>query len=85
MTTLKVPDMNCEHCVSRISKALEEQKLNFKVSLSDKTVDIDGDETAVKSAYSVLDDIGDNAFANCHNLKEVNLPDSAYVRHENSD
>lgn len=63
MTALKVPDMNCEHCVSRITKALAEQKLNFKVSLVDKTVEIDGDETAVKSAVTAMDGIGYDAFA----------------------
>ncbi len=63
MPVLKVPDMNCEHCVSRITKALEEQKLNFKVSLGDKTVEIDGDKTAVNSAIAAMDGIGYNAFA----------------------
>jgi copper chaperone CopZ len=63
MSTLKVPDMNCEHCVARITKALEEQKLNFKVSLVGKTVEIDGDETAVKSAFAALEGIGYDAFA----------------------
>lgn len=62
MPTLKVPDMNCEHCVSRITKALEEQKLNFKVTLSDKTVEIDGDKDAVNSAVAALDSIGYDAF-----------------------
>ncbi|PKM72560.1 MAG: metal-binding protein [Firmicutes bacterium HGW-Firmicutes-16] len=60
---LKVPDMNCEHCVSRITKVLEEQKLNFKVSLGDKTVEIDGDKTAINSAISAMDGIGYDAFA----------------------
>ena len=58
MTVLKVPDMNCDHCVSRISKALKEQELNFKISLGDKTVEIDGDDTAVKAAVAALDEIG---------------------------
>ena len=62
MPALKVPDMNCEHCVSRISKALEEQKLNFKVSLVDKTVEIDGDKNAVNSAIAAMDGIGYDAF-----------------------
>ena len=38
MTTLKVPDMHCEKCVARITKALTEAELKFEVSLAEKTV-----------------------------------------------
>jgi len=58
MTVLKVPDMHCENCVKRITKALKDEELNFKVSLGDKTVEIDGDEKAVKAAVAALDDLG---------------------------
>lgn len=58
MVILNVPDMRCEHCVARITKALEEQKLNFTVLLSSKTVEIDGDEAAVSKAVEALDDAG---------------------------
>ena len=61
MTELNVPDMHCETCVKRITNALTEAKLNFFVSLEDKTVRIDGDEDAVKKAISELDDLGFNA------------------------
>lgn len=61
MTVLKVPDMHCEMCVKRITNALTEAKLNFSVSLEDKTVSIDGDESAVKKAVSELDDLGFSA------------------------
>ena len=37
MTTLKVPDMHCEKCVARITKALTEAELKFEVSLAEKT------------------------------------------------
>lgn len=58
MTQLKVPDMHCEMCVKRITNSLNDAKLSFSVSLQDKTVSIDGDENALQTAISVLDDIG---------------------------
>ena len=58
MTVLKVSDMHCENCVKRITKALKDEELNFKVSLGDKTVEIDGDELAVEKAVAALDDLG---------------------------
>ncbi len=58
MTVLKVPDMSCEHCVARITKALNDEKLSFKVILANKTVEVEGDEAAVDKAVAALDDIG---------------------------
>ena len=58
MTVLKVPNMRCENCVKRITNALKDEELNFKISLSDKTVEIDGDEKAVTTAATALDDLG---------------------------
>ena len=50
--------MHCENCVKRITNTLNDAKLSFSVSLQDKTVRIDGDENAVKTAISALDDLG---------------------------
>lgn len=58
MTVLNVPDMHCEHCVKRITDALNAAGLTFTVSLDDKTVAIDGCENCVKTAISELDDLG---------------------------
>ncbi len=58
MTVLKVPDMHCENCVKRITKALTAAKLSFRVSLEDRTVTVEGDERAVKTAVEALDDLG---------------------------
>ena len=58
MTKLEVPDMHCEMCVKRITKALTDAKLTFSVSLRDKTVEIGGDESAVNSAVAALSDLG---------------------------
>ena len=58
MAILKAPDMHCEMCVKRIANALTDAKLDFSISLKDKTVSINGNEAAVRTAISVLDDIG---------------------------
>lgn len=58
VTTLKVPDMHCDNCVLRITKALGALGLSFSVSLPDKTVTVDGDDGSVKSAINALDDLG---------------------------
>ena len=58
MTTLTIPDMHCENCVRRITDALNAAKLSFTVSLAEKAVKIDGDESAVNTAISALDDLG---------------------------
>jgi len=56
--------MHCEMCVKRITNALNDAKLNFSVSLQNKTVSINGDENAVQTAISSLDDIGFEATQN---------------------
>jgi len=56
MKVLSVPDMHCEKCVERISKALTAEGIAFEVSLADKTVSVD--EAKVEAAVSALDDIG---------------------------
>lgn len=61
MTTLKVPDMHCEKCVERITNALTAAKLSFEVSLTAKTVTVDGNEDCVKTAINELDDLGFDA------------------------
>ena len=58
MVTLNIPDMHCEKCVERITNTLTEAELIFQVSLQDKTVTIDGDESAVSTAVEELDDLG---------------------------
>ncbi|WP_122642405.1 heavy-metal-associated domain-containing protein [Luxibacter massiliensis] len=58
MTVIKVEGMHCEKCVERITKAMTEDGLDFKVSLADKTVTIDGCEHCVSTALETLDDLG---------------------------
>jgi copper chaperone len=56
MKTLKVPDMHCEKCVERISGALSAKGIDFTVSLTNKTVDVDSEK--VSGAIEALDDLG---------------------------
>lgn len=61
MTVLKVPEMHCEKCVERITNALNEAKLNFSVSLDNKTVSINGCDSCVSTAVKKLDELGFSA------------------------
>ncbi len=63
MTTLKVKEMSCNHCVERIGKALGAAGIKHSIDLERKTVTIDGDEGCVKTAIEELDDIGFTATA----------------------
>ena len=58
MTTIKVPDMMCTHCVARITNALKAADLAFTVSLEEKAVTIDGCQNCVQTAVSELEDLG---------------------------
>lgn len=57
-TVLKVEEMHCEKCVERITKAMTAAELDFKVSLADKTVTIEGCDHCVAKAKEILDDLG---------------------------
>lgn len=53
-----VPDMRCDACVKRITNALNAAELKFEVSLTNKTVTIDGCEHCLKTALNQLEDLG---------------------------
>lgn len=55
---LNVEEMHCEKCVERITKAMTAAGLDFKVSLADKTVTIEGCDHCVAKAKEILDDLG---------------------------
>lgn len=61
MTTLKVPDMHCEKCVERITNAMNAAGISFRISLKDKTVSVEGNESTVEAAIAALDDLGFDA------------------------
>lgn len=58
MFKISVPDMMCENCVKRITNTLNEANLKFEVSLSEKTVTIDGCQHCLNTAVSELEDLG---------------------------
>lgn len=56
MKVLKVPDMHCSKCVTRITNALQAEGISFEVDLANKTVSVE--EAKVPQAKDALDDIG---------------------------
>ena len=58
MAVIKVADMHCGKCVERITNLLNEEGLDFSVSLENQTVTINGCEHCVKTALEALDDLG---------------------------
>ena len=58
MTVLYVEEMHCAKCVERITKALTAAGLDFSVSLTDKTVTVNGCDHGVQAAVAELDDLG---------------------------
>lgn len=61
MTVLSVPGIHCAGCIRRIDAALDRAGIKHLSSLDDKTVSIDGGESAVRAAISELYDIGFDA------------------------
>ncbi len=55
---ISVPDMFCENCVKRIDSALGAAGIKYEISLSDKTVTVDGCEHCLKTAISEIYDLG---------------------------
>lgn len=58
MKKISVPDMMCENCVKRITTALAGAGLKFEVSLSDKSVTVEGGDRESAIAVSQLEDLG---------------------------
>ena len=56
MIDLKVPDMHCEKCVSRIHETLEAAQISHEIDLSKKIVSVADDQ--VDKARSAMDEIG---------------------------
>ena len=61
MSILKVKEMSCNHCVERISKALDATGIKYEISLENKTVSIDGTANCVSRAMEELEDLGFSA------------------------
>ena len=55
---IKVEDMHCEHCVSRIDNVLNEVEIKHQINLAEKIVIIDGCEHCLKTAINEIEDLG---------------------------
>ncbi|MCK9190796.1 MAG: heavy-metal-associated domain-containing protein [Sphaerochaetaceae bacterium] len=58
MTTLKVNNMTCEHCVKRINEALDEAKIKHEINLSDKSVKVEADKMELLEVFDSLESMG---------------------------
>lgn len=58
MNSFKVSDMNCVHCVSRITEQLKKLDASTEVDLESKLVSVDGDERQVTRAKELIGEIG---------------------------
>lgn len=58
MTTLKIEEMSCNHCVKSIGDLLTGLSIQHTISLEDKTVTMEAKEAEVANAIAQLDDIG---------------------------
>lgn len=56
-------EIMCDHCVSRIDKALTAADIEHRIDLGSKTVSIGGCENCVARAVEILDDLGFSAVA----------------------
>lgn len=59
MKILKVEEIKCGGCTSRIEKALDKEKIEATVTLENKTVKIN--EKDLKKTIEILDDLGFSA------------------------
>ena len=56
MKKIKAEDMHCEMCVERIQKAMDKAGLRCKISLENKTVEVE--DAHAEEAIEILDDLG---------------------------
>ncbi len=59
MTTLKVPDMTCQHCVATITKLIQQQDpaAQVQTDLTQHTVNVDS-KLSEDNLISLLEDAG---------------------------
>ena len=55
---LIIKNMNCDHCVDKISEALTDVGITFDINLEQKTVGIHGRGDAVAIATRVISELG---------------------------
>lgn len=61
MKKIYIENMNCMHCVKRIEEVLSKVKgITYKISLDEKSVEINGDEKKIEKAIKVIEKAGYN-------------------------
>lgn len=55
---IMIKDMSCEHCVAKISKALEDAHIDAEVNLVNKTVAVEKDGDIVANAKRIITALG---------------------------
>ncbi len=58
MNTLHIEGMMCEGCVKRVVEGLQKAGIEATVSLEDKTVAFEGNDSIVALATSEIEDLG---------------------------
>lgn len=53
-----VEGMNCENCVRHISEELDNTRINYTISLEDKSVVVEGDNDAIHAAKNAIRQAG---------------------------
>lgn len=56
MTTIKVQDMHCAHCVQRISELFDKEGISLAISLEKREIAVP--EESAETAIELLDDLG---------------------------
>ncbi|AMC93917.1 copper resistance protein CopZ [Erysipelothrix larvae] len=55
---LFVPDMKCQNCVKHISEELDNTRVDYEISLENKTVSVSGDNDAIHAAKNAIRNAG---------------------------
>ncbi len=55
---IMIKDMSCEHCVARISKALQDAHIKADINLANKTIAVEKDGDIVANAKRIISGLG---------------------------
>jgi copper chaperone CopZ len=61
MTTIKVNNMSCGHCVKNIDNALQKLKLEHEINLEQKTLKVEANNLELFDVFEALDEMGYDA------------------------
>ena len=55
---IMIKDMNCEHCATKIAKALEDAHIAADINLTNKTIAVEKDGDIVANAKRIISALG---------------------------